>query len=78
MEEKIRELQAEIKDRVRKTREVEKEQTLLEGRSSTLQEKLEQGKKDLEAHVELRRQVYLIQRCVGPCLTGVSFLAIHE
>jgi hypothetical protein len=78
MEEKIRELQAEIKDRVRKTREVEKEQTLLEGRSSSLQEKLEQGKKDLEAHVELRRQVYLIQRCVGPCLTGVSFLAIHE
>jgi hypothetical protein len=45
MEEKIRELQAEIKDRVRKTREVEKEQTLLEGRSSSLQEKLDKGKR---------------------------------
>jgi hypothetical protein len=77
MEEKIRELQAEIKERVRKTREVEKEQTLLEGRSSTLQEKLEQGNKELEVHVKLRRQVYLFLRCVGLYLT-VSFLAIHE
>jgi hypothetical protein len=55
---------------------VEKEQTLLEGRSSTLQEKLEQGQKDLEAHVELRRQVYLSQRCVVSYFT-VSLLAIH-
>ncbi len=77
MNEKVRELQAEIKERVRKTREVEKEQTLLEGRSSTLEERLEQGKKELLAHAELRRQVYLLQRCVAPYLT-VSCLALHE
>jgi hypothetical protein len=77
MEEKIRELQAEIKDRVRKTREVEKEHTLLEGRSSTLQAKLEQGNKELELHVKLRSQVYLVLRCVGLFFI-VSFVAIHE
>ena len=77
MEEKIRQLQAEIKERVRKTREVKKEHTLLEGRSSTLEERLEQGTKELQANAELRRQVYLHQRCVVLCLT-VFCLALHE
>jgi hypothetical protein len=77
MEEKIRKLQAEIKERVRKTREVEKEHTLLEGRSSTLEERLEQETKELQANAELRRQVYLLKRCVVPSLT-VFCIALHE
>ncbi len=76
-EDGIRKLQAEIKDRVRKTREVEEENTLLVCRSSTLEERLKQGTKELQANEELRRQVYLLQRCVVPCLT-VSCLALHE
>jgi chromosome segregation ATPase len=62
MEEQIRVLETEIKHIVKKIKEVEKKNTLLEDRSSTLEETLKEGEKDLQAIVELRRQVYLHYR----------------
>ena len=64
MEEQIRDLESTMKDRVKKMKEVEKTNTLLENRSATLEDTLQAGKKEFEANVELRRQVYLPCRCI--------------
>ncbi len=76
MEEQIRVLETEMKHRVKKLREVEKKNTLLKDRSSTLAETLKTGEKDLQAHAELRRQVYLHFHFVSPFMT-LSLLVPH-
>ncbi len=77
MEEQIRVLETEIKHKVKKIKEVEKKNALLEDRSSTLEETLKEGEKELQAIVELRRQVDHHYRCICSFLT-LSLLALHE
>jgi len=57
MEEQIRELDRDIKDKVKKVREVERMRTLLEDRSAILEEKLREREEEFEALAEHRRQV---------------------
>jgi hypothetical protein len=64
MEEQIRDLESTMKDRVKKMKEVERKNTLLENRSATLEETMQEGEKELKASVELRCQVYLHCRCI--------------
>jgi hypothetical protein len=76
MEEQIRVLETEIKQRVKKIKEVEKQNTLLENRSSTLEDTLKAGVEYLEAQAELRRQVYLYSPLISSFCT-LSFIASH-
>jgi chromosome segregation ATPase len=62
MEEQIRELDRDIKDKVKKVREVERMRTLLEERSANLEEKLREREEEFEALAEHRRQVINIFR----------------
>jgi hypothetical protein len=57
MEEQIRELDRDIKDKVKKVREVERMRTLLEDRSAILEEKLREREEEFEALAEHRHQV---------------------
>ena len=57
MEEQIRVLDREIKDKVKQVREVEKRRTLFEDLSVTLDEKLREREKEFEELATLRRQV---------------------
>jgi hypothetical protein len=56
----MRQLENEIKDKVKKIREVEKNNTLLVDRSLILEDKLKEREKELESLGEQRRQVYLL------------------
>ena len=57
MEEQIRVLDREIKDKVKQVREVEKRRTLFEDLSVTLDDKLREREKEFEELATLRRQV---------------------
>ncbi len=57
MEEQIRELDRDIKDKVKKVREGERMRTLLEDRSANLEDKLREREEEFEALAEHRRQV---------------------
>ncbi len=57
MIDQIRELDRDVKDKVKKVREVERKLTLLEDRYASLEEKLVARDKEIEALAEQRRQV---------------------
>jgi hypothetical protein len=57
MEEQIRELDRDIKDKVEKVREGDRMRTLLEDRSANLEDKLRDREEEFEALAEHRRQV---------------------
>ncbi len=57
MEEEIRELEREVKDKVKGIQQVERKRTLLAARVESLEEKLKEVEKELEDLVEERREV---------------------